>query len=380
MRRVIATVALLVMRDTRVQVSRGPTQVAPSYIVGPCYHATSASFGERSFLTRYDDPRVRAVVLSQLAGMARAGVDAIKTDVWLVGAQSATGNSYKHHFPMTPREAANIRRYTLDVAALRTPSGRPVKLQLAFHYLWCADYKRGEPARAIGRCGLTWPTFVASTKQSVLGTLQAVADVRAPDGAPVVSRVYLESEVMIGAKKNQEKFLEDVYPWFMEKTAELGLEGSLYFNISDTEAHYFDSTFVDRQFPALNGHRSMYWLYRSVEFLKKNNMPVPRTLAFSFYPKRMTRPYAEVVRRVFDDFVTVFPGVHAGLAESYYPPDSATRAAYGRAYALESGRHRVLDEVFFWTTPYENGDGTPVAYPFSFDDLRPVLPVRGRIH
>ncbi len=345
--------------------------VPAAYALGADYHATSSDFFRDCFLMYYDTGSVRAVVQAQLRGMAAAGADVVKTVLWFVGTDQNPRDSFTHHFPLTATEVTNIKEYVTDVAAVRTRVGKPLRVQLGFMYLWCADYTTGDPATTVGQCGLDWPTFLAYTKQSVAAVMQAVAPITAADGTPIVERVYLDGEVMIEAKKNQERFLLDLYPWFVKSAADLGLEGSIYFNISDEESAYFDDGFRDVNYPAIDGHRSMFWLYRSVNFLRSHGLPVPKLLTFSLYVKRdQNHSMNDIVRRVFDDYTAVFPGLHAGLAESLYPADATTRREFGRAYAAEYFRRGILDEVLFWTTPYTADVGISIGYPFAFGDFR----------
>ena len=44
-----------------------------------------------------------------------------------------------------------------------------------------------------------------------------------------MSKLYLEVEVMVGAKPNQDRFLLEFYPYFLDATTQAGLDGSIYF-------------------------------------------------------------------------------------------------------------------------------------------------------
>jgi hypothetical protein len=350
------------------------------YRIGVNYHATGEDITETAFLRHYHNPAVRALVLQQLQGMAAAGADLLKTALWFVGGiETTTKNAIQHRFPISQQELMNIRAYVTDVAGIHTRSGRPLHVQLAFGYLWCADYTFGDASTGVGQCNLPWSTFVANTKQSVLAILQTVAEIRATDGTPVVERIYLDGEVMVGAKKNQEQFLKDLWPWFVTTAAGLGLKGSLYFITAAFTEQALDSTYRDSAYPEINGRLSLYWIIRSVTFLKNNDLPIPEVLATSFYPGGWERwtggspgtiPIEAIIQRVLDDIDAVFPGKRVSVAETIYPMHATDRRRVGRAFATAFYRRPTLEDVIFWTAPNGAGMGMNAAYPFVFDDYR----------
>jgi hypothetical protein len=60
---------------------------------------------------------------------------------------------------------------------------------------------------------------------------------------------------MIGAISNQD--------WFLS---------TIYFLVDAREFVILDASFIDREYPALNGHRCMFWVYRSLNFVKKSKI------------------------------------------------------------------------------------------------------------
>jgi hypothetical protein len=168
-----------------------------------------------------------------------------------------------------------------------------------------------------------------------------------------VSRLYLEAEVMIGAKANQDRFLLDLYPYFLSQTTQAGLDGSIYFSIVPAEADILDDGYVDDQYPALNGHKSLFWIYRSLVFLGNQGLPLPDRFDFSFYPERQTASYSQLVNRVVDDFDVVFPGRRAAVVETSYPLDPGPRAELGQALGAAYLARGIPEQVSFWTTPYQ---------------------------
>jgi hypothetical protein len=188
----------------------------------------------------------------------------------------------------------------------------------------------------------------------------------------VVSTVYLAAEVMIGAKPNEDQFLRDVYPYFVQQSQAAGVLPSLYFLVEAHDQVVLDEGFVDDQYPILNGHRPLYWVYRSIDFLQREGLPVPERLDASIYPEAITITYDESLRRIFDDIAEVFPGKRVGVVETYYPVDQAERRRLGQSFLAEYQRRGLLEEVIFWTTPNAGRNGEGVGYPFDFDSYRPA--------
>jgi hypothetical protein len=212
-------------------------------------------------------------------------------------------------------------------------------------------------------------------QQTIASTLAAVSDVYRPDGRRLVETVYLDGEVMIGAKTNQEWFLQTLYPGFVQKVREAGLSPSLYFLADGNEDNVLDDHFVDGTYPILSGHRSMFWIYRSLRFLHDNALALPQRIDFSCYPVKKTASYATLVQRIFDDADATLPSLglvrRYGAAETLYPVAPSDRIALGRAFAAQRLLGGRLERVEFWTSPDGGGTGVDVGYPFAVEDYLP---------
>jgi hypothetical protein len=345
--------------STSAPVRMAETGSNVQFEVGANFHATTANFDSSAFIRRYHLPAVRARVVDQLQDMAMAGAGVVKTTLWIVGRGR---ESWRLSFPLSRQELANIERYARDVAATPRPGGGYLRLELTLAWLGCAEYTVGSPDEHVGRCGLTWSAFKTNAESTIDHLVRGVGDIVRPDGRKVVSKIYLDLEVMVGAKPNQDRFLEDLYPFFLTQTAQAGLDGSIYFLVTSPEAEIMSDGYVDADYPILSGRQSLYWLYRSVQFLRTHGLPVPARLDFSFFPEPRKATYGELVDRVFSDFQAVFPGVRAAVAETFYLSDPR-RAELGQAFASSFLTRGLPEEVVFWTTPIK-GDGRAVAPPF----------------
>ncbi len=65
--------------------------------------------------------------------------------------------------------------------------------------------------------------------------LSAVSDITRPDGMPLVDIIYLDGEVMVGVKANEDWFMTTHYPRFVSKASAAAFKPSAYFNASDTQ-------------------------------------------------------------------------------------------------------------------------------------------------
>jgi hypothetical protein len=345
----------------------------PSYQVGVNYHSTSSEFASDNFIRDYHDPAVRSRVREQLRGMAEAGADVLKLFMWFVGRQEYyPAERWRLAFPVSSQEVANLEQYLTDVAPLTNRNGQPISVSLTFAWHGCANYQQ-MLGRTFGQCNLSWSQLTGQAKQTVDSALQVAGAVRRPDGSRVVSTVYLEAEVMIGAKPNEDQFLREVYPYFVQQAQAAGVLPSLYFLIEAHDQTVVDEWFVDDQYPILNGHRPLYWVYRSIDFLQREGLPVPERLDVSIYPEANAISYDESLRRIFDDIAEVFPGKRVAVVETYYPVDQAERRRLGQGYLAEYQRRGLLDAVIFWTTPNAGRNGEGVGYPFDFDSYRCFL-------
>ncbi len=350
--------------------------------IGIDYHATGPDFLQDCFLTRYHDQGVRGLVQSQLAGMAASGATVISTRIWMVQEPGGTNpETWRHHFPLSSQEITDIRTYAQDVASTG------MKLYLVFLYLGCADYHRGSPDQTLGWCNLSANEFVSRAQQSISAVLQAVSDIYLPNGLPVVERVFLDGEVMTASgtgdqatqweKANQRWFLKDtgLLPWFWDQVRRAGMIPTYYFLANGQEDSVLDTTYVDANFPALNGHRSMYWIYRTLKFVQDNNLPIPDRIDFSTYPRPVTTNYATIYNRLFEDFQATIPSLLGRpqqdffLAETLYHSDAALRRRVHKGLASQFRMRPNLKGLAIWTTPDAGGQGDQSGYPFDLTGL-----------
>lgn len=73
------------------------------------------------------------------------------------------------------------------------------------------------------------------------------------------------------------------YPRFVSVVKAVGFTPSVYFIVSDTQADIMTPGYVDAFYPALNGHRSAFWLYRTLRFMSDNSLPILARIDFSYY-------------------------------------------------------------------------------------------------
>jgi len=348
-----------------------------SYEVGVNYHATGSDFDTTSFLTRYHLTGVRDTVRGQLQNMADRGASVIKHSIWMVTSPGGTdfGQAWRSHFPLSTQEATNLRTFAQDVANMQASDGRRLKLDITLLWLGAADFTMGSPASGLGWENLSAAEFTSRLNQTVSSVINAVADVRRPDQRQVVDVVYLNGEVAIGAKANEDWFLTTHYPSFYQSVRNAGLQPSLYFIAAATEAEVLDNGFVDSTYPVLNGHRSMFWIYRSLLFMRNNGLPLPQRVDFSCYPERSSASYATLVRRIFNDADATLPTLglarRYGAVETYYLSSNTDREALGDAFAAERLVNSRLERTLFWTTPNSGGNGVHAGYPFEVEDYWP---------
>ncbi len=344
--------------------------VKADYQVGVDYHSTSSYLYTESghnsgaFISSYDQPTVRSTVKEQLRSMANSGARIVNTRLWLSdppGSQS-TNNPERLVFPLTDQELQNIRHYVRDISTVKDPEGNYLNLYLTTLWNACGDFEGGYEQY----CHYTWDEYIGYVKQSLYGLIKSVGDITRPDGKKAVQMIYLDGEVMVGAKKNQDRFLLDVYPYFVSIANENGITPSIYFIVQGLENEILNNNYTDGLYSVLNNHMSLYWIYRATDFMKKNNLPVPERLDISFYPTPSDTDYATLIKRVFDDFQAVYPGKSVGVAETYYFLEKDRRTEYGQAFA-ESNRARGMPEqLLFWTTPDSGGVGKRAGFPFDF--------------
>jgi hypothetical protein len=348
-----------------------------SYEVGVNYHATGSDFLTSAFLTRYHLAGVRTTVRSQLQNMADRGASVIKHTIWMVTSPGNPdyGEVWRSHFPISSQESANLRTFAQDVASIQAVDGRRLKLDLTLLWLGVADFQRGTPSTGLGYELLPAAEFTSRTNQTVSSVVDAVKDVRRPDQRRVVETIYFNGEVMVGVRTNEKWFLTTHYSGFHQLVRNAGMQPSLYFFALSAEADVLKNSFVDSAYPVLNGHRSMYWIYRSLLFMKNSGLPLPQRIDFSCYPQRTSASYSTLVKRIFDDADATLPALglarRYSAAETYYPTSNTDRESLGSAFAAQRLINNRLESSVFWTTPDGGGTGVHPAYPLEVEDYWP---------
>jgi hypothetical protein len=360
------------------------------YDVGADYHATGADFVSTAFISQYDTPAVRQTVRTQLQGMADRGATLISTRIWLTE-QPGTVNihgAWVATFPMTAREQANLRAFATDVAAVVGSGGNRLRLTLGMLWLGAADYTMGSPTTTLGFFNLSAAEFTRRVEATTDSIIAAVTGINRPDGVPIVDIIYLNGEVQIAAptdpqpagRPNDDWFMKTHYPRFVQAVQAAGFTPSVYFIFYDTQAHVLDPGYIDSAYPELNGHRSAYWLYRTLHFMKDNGLPLPARIDFSYYPSDLPLAtgvsYPQLLQRTLDDADAVLPllGIAQpayGIAETWYLMDDVQRHAFGQSFAAEAGAHTRLHTLTFWTAKDAGGPSVNVGYPFAIEDFLP---------
>ncbi|CAM2722080.1 unnamed protein product [Rotaria socialis] len=346
-----------------------------AYDVGVDYHATKADFIDSVFITQYHTPNVRSTVLTQLQGITDRGATFVSLRIWLVAQPNGSADpNWQATFPLSDQEKTNLHQYANDVASIQSAiDGHRLRLDVCLLWLGAADYTIGNLTVGFGYFHLNASEFTLRVEKTVDSVLQALANVKRPDGVLLVQTVYLEGEVMIGAKANQDWFLATHYPRFIEVVTNANFTPSVYFLVDGLEKHVLQADYIDAQFPALNGHRSMYWVYRSLNFMKNEKLPLPSRIDFSCYIDRQTATYESLISHIIDDASASLSVLGApdlyGVAETYYFVDDTQRNEYGQAFAIEALLNPRLDRLSFWTTPDAGGQGVNVAYPFAIEDF-----------
>jgi hypothetical protein len=354
-----------------------PVGHIPCYDVGVDYHAAGTDFLHTDFITIYQQADVRQAVLTQLQGMADRGATFISTRIWFVTEPGTTnfGETWRATFPMADREEANLKTYAQDVAKITDSGGNRLRLDIGMLWLGAADYTRGDLTNGLGWTPLTPDVFTSRVELTTDKVLDAVTNVLRPDGVPVVDTIYMEGEVMIGAKANQDWFSTTHYPRFVSRVSAAGFKPAVYFIIDGNESSILDDSYVDARFPALNGHRSMYWIYRSINFMLQQGLPLPARIDFSCYINSMGTPYPQLLDRVLNDADAIMPGLGApksySAAETSYFADPTQRLALGQAFAGEAAQNARFKRMAFWTTPDSGGTGVNAAFPFTIEDFYP---------
>jgi predicted component of type VI protein secretion system len=347
------------------------------YGVGVDYHATAADFLHTAFVTIYDQSIVRQTVRTQLQGMADRGATVISTRIWLVTEPGTDnfGETWRATFPLSDQEQSNLHTYAQDVAAIQGSGGNRLRLDICLLWLGAADYTMGTPTTGLGFTPVSGAVFTARVQTTTDKVLAAVTGVNRPDGVPVVDIIYLNGEVMVGAKANEDWFMTTHYPRFVSVVNQAGFKPSVYFIVSDTQDDVLQNDYIDADYPILDNHRSMFWVYRTMRFMSDQGLPIPSRIDFSYYVPSTGATYPTLLTRVLDDADATLPSLGASqsyaAAETFYYQDPTQLLQSGQSFASEAATNTRLHSVTFWTTPDGGGSGIDMAYPFAFEDYLP---------
>ena len=358
------------------------------YEVSVDYHALGSNIDSTGFLMVYDQPQVRQNVQTQLQEMADRGASSIQTGIWVEKGPDFCCSNVGATFPMTDQEAADLREYAQDVAAVVSASGNRLRLYIALYWLSDADYTIGSPTTTLGTAHLSPAEFTSRVQTTTDKILASLGDVTRPDGVKVVDTIFFDSETAIpgpgepNGRPNNGWFLTTNYPHFVAGASQVGFRPSVYFAGADgcTQDVVLDNSYVDALYPILNGHRSMFWPYRDLRFMVDNGLPVPTSrIDFDCYIVSTGAPYEQLLQRILDDADATLPSLGApmlyDIPETYYLLDPNARLQYGQAFATQAAQNSRLQRVSFWTWPDGGGSGQNPAYPFTIEDfLAPSAP------
>ena len=350
------------------------------YDVGVDYHAFGADFNSTAFITIYDQPGVRQTVQGQLQGMADRGATFIHTTIWFFTEPGTAnlGQTWRATFPMSDQEAANLRAYAQDVAAVQGAGGGRLRLDIALAWLGAAWYGYGSPSTGLGATMMSASEFTSRVQTTTDKVLVAVSDITRPDGVRLVDTIFFDLEVQIGVKPNEDWFLATHYPRFVSTVSATGIRPGVYFIAGGNQSELLNDNWVDPDYPILNGHWSMVTAYRSLRFMVDHGLPLPARVDFSCYMTSAGATYDQLLQRILNDADATLPSLGAprsyGVAETYYLLDPNKRLLYGRAFATQAAQNPRLQRVSFWTTPDGGGYGQNAGYPFTIEDFLPAGP------
>ena len=363
-----------------------PVGGIPGYAVGVDYHAYGLDIDQTGFVTLYDQPQVRQTVQAQLQGMADRGATSIQTAIWVAkGPGTYCCSTAQVTFPMTSQEQANLRAYAQDVASMVGAGGNRLRLDIALNWLGAANFTIGSPTTTLGTANLSPAEFTSRVQATTDQVLAAVGDVTRPDGVKVVETIFLVAEATLpdattppGPITNYGWFLTTNYSHFVSGASQAGIRPSVYFNGGDgcTQDVVLDDGYVDALFPILDGHRSMFFMYRDLKFMVDNGLPLPSgRIDFDCYITSTGATYDQLLQRILDDADATLPSLGApqvyDIPETFYLADPTHRLQYGQAFAAQAAQHPRLQRVSFWTTPDGGGPGQNAAYPFAIEDFLP---------
>jgi hypothetical protein len=258
-----------------------------------------------------------------------------------------------------------------------------LRLDLTFEWIGASDYSMGSLSTGLGYNHDLSPTeFISRTQTTTDNVIAAVSDVMRPDGVRVVDTIYFDSEVTIGNsadnRPNSEWFLTTNYPRFVSVASAHGIHPSVYFSADCPQDVVFDDTWIDPDYAILNGHRTMFWIYRGIKYMLNNGLPLPSSrLDFDCYMTSTGATYDQLLQRILDDADATLPSLGApkvyGIPETWYFTDPTLRLQYGQAFATQAAQNSRLQRVSFWTTP-GTGPEPNAAYPFTIEDFFPPAP------
>jgi hypothetical protein len=353
------------------------------YDVGVDYHAYGLDIDATGFIAIYNQAQVRQTVQQQLQGMADRGATSIQTAIWVAkGPKNTCCSTAQVHFPMTAQEQANLRAYAQDVASVVSASGNRLRLDIALNWLADADFTIGSPTTTLGPDNLSPADFASRVQTTGDQVLAAVGDVTRPDGVKLVDTIFFDFEPNIPAPGEPDGtpnigwFLTTNYPHFVSGASQAGVRPSIYFIGCGPQDVVLDNSFVDSVYSILNGHRSMFWVYRGLKFMVDTGLPLPAgRVAFDCYFDSSGATYAQLLQRILDDADATLPSLGApkvyDIPETYYLADPTLRLQYGQAFAAQAAQNPRLQRLSFWTTPGPP-PGESAAYPFTIEDFLPL--------
>lgn len=160
---------------------------------------------------------------------------------------------------------------------------------------------------------------------------------------------------MIGAKANQDWFLTTHDPRFVSRVSAVRFKPSVYFTtVASAKGQPRTPEYVDVDFPILNEHRTMFWIYRRMNFMVASGLPLPRRIDFSYYLDPGAGAFSDVLQRALDDADATLLSLGAvksyGAVETYYFLDAGMREGIGRAFAASAAQNSRMHRVTFRTT------------------------------
>jgi hypothetical protein len=317
--------------------------------------------------------------------MADRGVTFIHTSIWFVHDPSQpSGISWQATFPMSDQEQANLTAFAQDVAAIQGASGNRLRLDIGLDWLWAADFTMGSPATGLGALNLSAAQYISRLQTTEDKVIAAVSNVLRPDGVGVVDTIYLDTGILIAeagipnTNNNEQWFLTANYPRFVTAVTQAGMRPSVVFVPDCIQSDVLNSAYIDPLYSILDGHDSMFWAYRGINFLVASGLPMPARIDMACYMTPAGAPYGQVLQHVLDDADATLPTLGAprlyGATETYYLTDPAERLQYAQAFPTQAIQSPRMQRVSFWTTPDGGGKGQDEAYPFTIEDFLPPAP------